>query len=486
MAAVSLAVEHRRDRRQVPRLRHVREEAVEERRPRDVRLGRADAGHLPVEHRDRLEVAVDDVARTPVAPEQHAAIVGRHGRGQHLERPLEDRDRVPVARPLVVVTMRGEQARERGAAGRVDAEERGVVAFVGDPVQLDEHFDRGRLEPLPVVRRALEEPAARGRSGRAGCRTAPGPSTARTTMNGTPSHSVRLLEVHDLGHRDRRPGVHQVDGASLEREVEGGECRVRGVGCRREPGHERLVVQAEQHRVVRHAAVGRPHVGDDGVHRRGRRAPMPPDPARAAPDRVARVSCSSGQHLPGGRIERKKDLDVSCATVPVNDRVYIHEFIDIIGHHRAHYMQHMTANWGPIGQEERGQLCYGVWALIGSTGAWPKTVNMWEHEGWAGLGVLVRHGVRRPRRAGSGARAVVGQGGRVPQRRVRPHRRSRPVDAHDRGALRRWRPRGRVRARAGDRRARHGGRPARAGARRVRAARRATGGSCSARSRRRW
>ena len=69
----------------------------------------------------------------------------------------------------------------------------------------------------------------------------------------------------------------------------------------------------------------------------------------------------------------------------MNDRVYIHEFIDIIGHHRSNYMHHMTANWGPIGQEERDQLCYGVWALLGSTGAWPKTVNMWEHKGWSGL-----------------------------------------------------------------------------------------------------
>src|SRR5205823_3077373 len=73
------------------------------------------------------------------------------------------------------------------------------------------------------------------------------------------------------------------------------------------------------------------------------------------------------------------------ARTPVNDRVYIHEVIDIIGHNRAHYMQHMTANWSPIGQEERNQLCYGAWALLGSTGAWPKTVNMWEHEGWSGL-----------------------------------------------------------------------------------------------------
>lgn len=69
----------------------------------------------------------------------------------------------------------------------------------------------------------------------------------------------------------------------------------------------------------------------------------------------------------------------------MNDRVYIHEFIDIIGHQRANYMHHMTANWSPNAQEERDQLCYGVWALFGSTGAWPQTVNMWEHRGWDGL-----------------------------------------------------------------------------------------------------
>lgn len=69
----------------------------------------------------------------------------------------------------------------------------------------------------------------------------------------------------------------------------------------------------------------------------------------------------------------------------VNDRVYIHEFIDIRGHHRADYMHHMTANWSPTAQEERAQLCYGVWSLIGSTGPWPQVVNMWEEEGWDGL-----------------------------------------------------------------------------------------------------
>ena len=31
-------------------------------------------------------------------------------------------------------------------------------------------------------------------------------------------------------------------------------------------------------------------------------------------------------------------------------------------------MHHMTANWCPIGREERNQLCLGVWATLGSTG----------------------------------------------------------------------------------------------------------------------
>jgi hypothetical protein len=69
----------------------------------------------------------------------------------------------------------------------------------------------------------------------------------------------------------------------------------------------------------------------------------------------------------------------------VNDRVYIHEFIDIRGHQRANYMHHMTANWSPLAQETRRQLCYGVWAVLGSTGPWPQTVNMWEESSWDGL-----------------------------------------------------------------------------------------------------
>lgn len=68
-----------------------------------------------------------------------------------------------------------------------------------------------------------------------------------------------------------------------------------------------------------------------------------------------------------------------------NDRVYIHEFIDIRGHHRADYVQHMAANWSPLAQETRGQKLFGIWSVLGSTGRWPQVVNLWEEEGFPGL-----------------------------------------------------------------------------------------------------
>ncbi|HSA52903.1 MAG TPA: hypothetical protein VLH10_22690 [Yinghuangia sp.] len=69
----------------------------------------------------------------------------------------------------------------------------------------------------------------------------------------------------------------------------------------------------------------------------------------------------------------------------MNTKVYIHEFIDITKQNRARYMHHMTANWSPIAQEQRDQLCYGVWGVVGSTGPWPQVVNIWEEDGFDGL-----------------------------------------------------------------------------------------------------
>jgi hypothetical protein len=75
----------------------------------------------------------------------------------------------------------------------------------------------------------------------------------------------------------------------------------------------------------------------------------------------------------------------------VNSKIYIHEFIEIIGHNRARYMQHMTANWGPIGRAERNMLCFAVWGTVGSTGRWPEVVNLWELDGWEGLAANFEH-----------------------------------------------------------------------------------------------
>ena len=72
-------------------------------------------------------------------------------------------------------------------------------------------------------------------------------------------------------------------------------------------------------------------------------------------------------------------------------KIYIHELIDIIGHNRARYMHHMTANWCPVGRAERNQNCFGVWATVGSTGAWPQVVNLWELDGWNGLAANFEH-----------------------------------------------------------------------------------------------
>jgi len=74
-----------------------------------------------------------------------------------------------------------------------------------------------------------------------------------------------------------------------------------------------------------------------------------------------------------------------------NDKIYIHELIDIRGQHRAEYMHHMTANWVPIAIEERNQRCFGVWGTVGSTGRWPEVVNVWELDGWDGLVANFEH-----------------------------------------------------------------------------------------------
>ena len=80
----------------------------------------------------------------------------------------------------------------------------------------------------------------------------------------------------------------------------------------------------------------------------------------------------------------------------MNTKIYIHELIDIIGHNRARYMHHMTANWCPTAREERNMLCFGVFGTVGSTGRWPEVVNVWELDGWDGLVANFAHELAAP------------------------------------------------------------------------------------------
>lgn len=80
----------------------------------------------------------------------------------------------------------------------------------------------------------------------------------------------------------------------------------------------------------------------------------------------------------------------------MNTKLYIHELVEIIGHNRARYMHHMTANWCPIAREERNMLCFGVWGTVGSTGRWPEVVNLWELDGWGGLAANFAHELSSP------------------------------------------------------------------------------------------
>ena len=120
----------------------------------------------------------------------------------------------------------------------------------------------------------------------------------------------------------------------------------------------------------------------------------------------------------------------------MNEKVYIHEYIDIIGHNRGRYMYHMTANWSPAAQEDRHQLCFGVWGVVGSTGRWPQVVNIWEEDGFDGLRAVLRARVGPPRSAGSEVGGLVGGGRWAQGRGDRPAGRARPVDADHRRGLR--------------------------------------------------
>jgi hypothetical protein len=66
-------------------------------------------------------------------------------------------------------------------------------------------------------------------------------------------------------------------------------------------------------------------------------------------------------------------------------RIYIHEYVDVIGTERARYQHHMTANWVPEVAGVRRQRCFGVFSVVGSTSHWPRVLNLWELDSWEDL-----------------------------------------------------------------------------------------------------
>jgi hypothetical protein len=62
--------------------------------------------------------------------------------------------------------------------------------------------------------------------------------------------------------------------------------------------------------------------------------------------------------------------------------LYLHEIIDIIGDGQRAYLETVAER---AAHSEAAGLSrfFGAWRVIGSTGRWPRVVNLWEMDGWA-------------------------------------------------------------------------------------------------------
>jgi hypothetical protein len=70
-----------------------------------------------------------------------------------------------------------------------------------------------------------------------------------------------------------------------------------------------------------------------------------------------------------------------------NTKLYLHEIIHIVGTGSEAYKRH-TGERVPAGPS--GSLV-GTWQQSGSTGDWPRVVNLWEMDGWAGWAEILAY-----------------------------------------------------------------------------------------------
>ena len=79
-----------------------------------------------------------------------------------------------------------------------------------------------------------------------------------------------------------------------------------------------------------------------------------------------------------------------------NERVYLHETIDIIGQGRAAYNEHMCA-YIPTAIQERRLQMVGNFSTVGTTDRWPESINLWEFlDGWDGVARNFAHEFNNP------------------------------------------------------------------------------------------
>ena len=69
-----------------------------------------------------------------------------------------------------------------------------------------------------------------------------------------------------------------------------------------------------------------------------------------------------------------------------NGQLYLHETIHIIGTGSEPYKRH-TAAWAA--RRRHGGALVGIWQQSGSTGDWPRVVNLWEMDGWDGWAAIL-------------------------------------------------------------------------------------------------
>ena len=64
-----------------------------------------------------------------------------------------------------------------------------------------------------------------------------------------------------------------------------------------------------------------------------------------------------------------------------NPNIYLHEIIDIVGAGSEPYKQHTGEGWSGRWRQRSAELV-GLWQQSGSTGDWPRVINLWEMAGW--------------------------------------------------------------------------------------------------------